>query len=141
MLPKSSLFVQIVTLVFCFSIAFSYPIHGTVVFKSLTEFFLKKNYFKASADPQLYWTINLIRAIVPLLGIVIVINLANYLDKVLAFVGCIAPIVTVFAPTCIHYKLCAKTRMSKAIDLSIISIAVVLLTFVGPITIYTAMIK
>jgi amino acid permease len=132
MLPAVNPFVQMLKIVFCVNLAVSYPIHGTVIMKSLTENILNRNYFEVSADKSMTYTVNFIRALVPLLGLIVTITVCDYLDKVLSIIGCTtSAIMVIFVPTMIHYGLVAKTKFEKGSDITLMSIAVLLLV-IGP---------
>lgn len=83
----------------------------------------------------MYWKVNAMRSTLVLLTVIIVILIADELDKVMAIFGAIFGMTNVLLlPALCHLNLVAETRGQRIFDISIIVFAIVMLIF-GPISI------
>ena len=89
----------------------------------------------AGESVAMYWKVNILRSFLVLVTVIIVIFVAEKLDKVMSIAGAIFGMTNVLLlPTICHLKLSAKTTCSRIFDHCIIIFAIVMLIF-GPFTI------
>ena len=190
MLPAGNIFVQVMKLLFCLNLVFSFPLSIVPTFDTLEALFLGKketntieaeqgasqNHLVAedrssqvdgshemtglqqitehSFDTSVnsihtnasaafgtgesvaqYWKINAMRSLLVLLTVIIVLCVADKLDRVMAVAGAIFGMTNVLLlPALCHLKLTAITKGQKAFDIFIIIFALAMLVF-GPATI------
>ena len=85
----------------------------------------------------MYWFVNASRSLVILITIVVVIYVADHLDRVVSIAGAIFGMTNVLLlPALCHLKLIAETRLQRAFDYSLIVFSISMLIF-GPATIVT----
>ena len=113
MLPPDNTFVQIVKLLYCINLIFSYPITIVPAHQSLQEYILgtsSSGKYGVPEERALVWKVNAIRTCI-LVGIIIItIYVADYLDKVFAIAGAVLGMTNVLLiPSICHLKLIAET--------------------------------
>ena len=82
-----------------------------------------------------YWKVNVLRSLVVLLTVIVVLCVADKLDRVISIAGAIFGMTNVLLlPALCHLKLVAETRTQKVVDILIAVFACFMLVF-GPITI------
>lgn len=177
MLPADNAFVQVMKLLFCINLIFSYPLTIVPTFNTIEALLLGKRetgsmeeeievvnntlaaqydhsqrldedenedrldntenmqaaaQTESSAD---YWKVNVLRSLVVLLSVIVVIFVADKLDKVISIAGAIFGMTNVLLlPSLCHLKLTAETKTQKLLDIFIIVFACFMLVF-GPVTI------
>lgn len=124
MLPAGNVFVQVMKLLYCISLIYSYKVNIVPTFSALESFILgvketKKNEDEISGDERsegqestsLYWKVNILRSSVVCLTVVAVILVANKLDKFYAVSGAVLGMTNVLLlPSICHYRLKAEDR-------------------------------
>jgi proton-coupled amino acid transporter len=119
-------FVSSLIVFFCINLVFTYPLviyPANIILESYMFGHMKKSKKKM-------WLINLYRAGMVLFTVVISLSMGDSLDKFLSLLGAVACTPIAFTlPTLFHYKLCAKTKMEKGIDIFIIVISLIILVF------------
>jgi proton-coupled amino acid transporter len=132
MLPVENVYVQILKLVFCLNLIFSYPLTSACISEGLQSAFF---YEGAEHDPKQYWKVNALRSTVPIAGVIVSITVAKSLDKVISLMGAILGVtIVLMIPAFCHFKLLARTPLQKGIDVTIGLVALTML-FVGPVSI------
>lgn len=132
MLPAGNIWVQVMKMLFCLNLAFSYPLTSAIIFEGLQEFILGEG---AANDRSKKWKVNAIRTGVVVGSVTFSIVVANSLDKVISLLGAILGVTIVLAiPSYCHFKLIAKTKAQKAKDVIIGFVAISMLV-VGPVSI------
>ena len=177
MLPADNRFIQVMKLLFCMNLVFSYPLTIVPTFDTIESICMGKKETgreegdatdteseslqnsqvyamsdvntlnnsnqvdqQASAQPQQesncqYWMINVMRSSVVLITVIIVVLVADKLDRVMSIAGAIFGMINVLLlPAIAHLKLTAKTTCQKVQDVLIMIFAVFMLVF-GPLTI------
>lgn len=125
-MPKDSLLVNVVKILFCINLACSYPLCIYPV-NVIVEGYLFKN---MSHSHLRKWLKNLSRMTFVILGAVMALIFAEHLDKFLSLLGAVlcAPLAITF-PTLFHLKLIAKTKYEKVEDIIIIGISFFIFVF------------
>ena len=139
MLPADNIYVEIMSVLFSINLIFSYPLAIFVTNQTLAAFI-----FSTREDERLgyrnettwhFWKLNILRSGVLLLGIIISVNVADFLDRMISIAGVLLGMSNVlFMPALCHYKLIAETQKDKTIDIGIMCLAVFMIFF-GPFTI------
>ena len=127
MLPSDSVTVIIMKFLFSLNLVCSFPIVIYPTNVALEEWFCKC--FKKDAK-KLYWMQNFSRMCVAISVTLFAVFLADKLDKFLGLIGSLlcAPL-ALFFPALAHYKLLAKTKCDKFIDLGLLIISVAIFFF------------
>ena len=139
MLPANNFIVEIMYVLFCINLVFSYPLIAWPANQTAAYYILGTHeddkLGHAHETLKHYWKTNIIRSGLLLLSILTTIYVASFLDHLISITGILLGMSTVlFLPALCHYKLVAETRLDKAIDSFIICLAVVLFFF-GPVII------
>jgi proton-coupled amino acid transporter len=81
---------------------------------------------------------NIYRASIVAFTVVISLLMGDTLDKFLSLLGAVACTPIAFTlPTLFHYKLCAKTKSERIIDLIIIGVSLFIMVFCSAFTLIT----
>jgi amino acid permease len=125
-MPSDSLIIQIVKLLYCLNLVFSYPLcifpTNLVIDSIIFDDFLK---LEPNTKKRL-WAENVSRAVVCIMGVLLAVFLYDKLDKVIALSGTfLGTTVVLFIPATCHYKLVATSRFhgsnfQKGVDIFII---------------------
>ena len=121
LLPASDIWVQIVKLLFCINLIYSYRICIVPTFNTLETYILgiketnkdedKDGELEAEEDNATYWKVNALRSFVIACTVLIVLVVADYLDKFYALSGAILGMTNVLLlPSICHLKLVSVTR-------------------------------
>ena len=121
MMPADNLIIQIVKILFMINLVFSYPLTIFITNVILEGF----TFHNSKSSPNIRkWLKNLQRSCVLLFGIICAIYLKDVLDQILAISGTILGTTVVMKfPVLCHYKLLAKTKWEKAIDIGMLAIS------------------
>jgi hypothetical protein len=133
MLPPDNWFVQVVKLLYCVNLVFSYPITIVPAHDSFQEWIFGQQYggrFGVREERALYWKVNILRSAI-LLGILLItLYVADILDKVISIAGAILGMTNVLLfPALCHLKLIAETPKEKLFDQSIIVFSCIMIVF------------
>jgi len=132
MLPAGNVSVQVMKLIFCVSLLFSYPLTAKPIFDGLEDFFFKAG---ASSDQTQKWKVNALRSSVVVFTVIFSILVSHALDKVISLLGAILGVtIVLMIPSYCHYKLLAQTTWEKTVDVVIGAVALTML-IVGPVSI------
>ena len=85
---------------------------------------------KDDKSDRTYFKKNISRALVALAAVILGVALASKIDKFLGLMGAVlcAPLAITF-PALVHYKLLARTRTTKIVDITLVIISVFVFTF------------
>lgn len=111
---------------FCINLIFTYPL---VIFPAnqIIEGYL---FGKMPKSKKRQWFKNISRGIMVAFTVVIAILLGTSLDKFLALLGALGCTPISFTlPTLFHYKLVAKTKKEKYIDIALIVVSLIITVF------------
>ena len=140
MLPADDEFVQVVKLLYCINLVFSFPIAIVPAQQVIQEYVLgtsSSGKYGVAEDRALVWKVNTIRTLILLCIIIITIYVADYLDKVFAIAGAVLGMTNVLLiPSLCHLILIAETKCQRIIDYMLIGFACVMIV-VGPLTVIT----
>lgn len=96
---------------------------------------INTNRTNSGESVAMYWKVNVLRSLMVLCTVIIVIFVADKLDKVMSVAGAIFGMTNVLLlPGICHLKLSAETKFQKTFDICIIIFAILMLA-VGPFTI------
>lgn len=130
----NDVFMMVVKVLFCLNMFFSYPL---IIFPAnmVIESYLYAGWEKTRKRQMMK---NLNRSILVLFTIVVSIAMAKQLDKFLAILGAIGCTPIAFTlPTLFHYKLLAKTKREKYIDISVIVFSLIIMVFCTAFGVYS----
>ena len=157
MLPAGNVFVQVMKLLYCVNLVYSYRINIVPTFTTLEVYLLgvketnkdeeeeseeegqnsqrSTNNGVVQEDKAQIWKVNLVRSLVVLITVIVVIFVAKKLDKFYAISGAVLGMTNVLLlPTIIHMKLAAVSTCQKILNGFLISLAFMMIVFL-PITI------
>jgi proton-coupled amino acid transporter len=114
MLPADNKFVQLMKLLFCINLVFSYPMTNAITHTVAQEFVFGTSYGGRADRPDEkvhYWKVNILRSLILCFSLCVTVCVADQLDHVLAIAGAILGMTNVLLiPSICHYKLLAETR-------------------------------
>jgi amino acid permease len=138
MLPADNVWVQVMKLVFCVNLVFSYPLTVTPAWHAGQELFFgtKENENERYVESRvLYWSINMFRSALLGLTLLVTLYVSDSLDKVISVAGAVFGMTNVLLiPSLCHYILLADSKWQKGCDIAIMVFAGFMLVF-GPATI------
>lgn len=128
-MPADNPIIQVVKLLFILNLVFSYPLTIFITNVILESFTFRS--FKKSTTLR-KWLKNAQRSLILLLGIICAIYLKDSLDKILALSGTLLGTTCVMKfPVICHYRLLAKTKWDKAVDISLFMISLIVMLFIS----------
>ena len=122
MLPADNYIVIALKLIFCINMVFSYIIHIKPC-----NMIIEAWVFKPTDN---MWLINASRFFVCLLGAMGAVLVADKLDKFFGLLGALlcAPVAFI-VPACLHYKMLAKSKAEKRVDILLVVLSFSILVF------------
>lgn len=130
----NKVFISILRILFSINLFFTYPL---VIFPAnmIIESYIFKNMVKSR---KRQWLKNLYRTGMVAFTVVLALSLGNSLNEFLSLLGSLACTPIAFTlPALFHYKLCAKSKRDKAIDIVIIVVSVFIFFFCSAFNLYS----
>ena len=126
-MPSDDLVIQVVKVLYCFNIVFSYPITIYPTNVILDTILFDQIFNIDEGSKKRYYFENLLRVVVLIIGIVLAVFFYDQLDKIMALGGTIlGTTVVLFTPAACHYKI---VQSSPKIDIFITIYALIVLVF------------
>jgi proton-coupled amino acid transporter len=125
-LPPGNAFASVIKVLFCINLVFTYPL---VLYPAniIIEGYLFGHMPKSK---KRQWSKNVYRGLMVAFTIVVAVLLGESLDKFLALLGAVGCTPIAFTlPAFFHYKLVAKTKKEKNIDIALIVISLLIMIF------------
>ena len=131
-MPSDSVVIQIIKLLYCFNLVFSYPLTifptNLVIDSILFDDILK---LEENSKVRL-WAENFSRGVVCLIGVLLAVFLYDKLDKVIALSGTfLGTTVVLFIPATCHFKLVASSRFHGSNFQKIVDLFIIIYAFVA----------
>ena len=127
MMPADNPIIQVVKILFMINLVFSYPLTIFITNLILEGFTFKR---MKQNTPTRKWLKNFQRSLVLGTGIVCAMYLRDSLDRIFALSGTLLGTTVVMAvPAICHYKLLAKTKGEKILDVALVVVAMNVMVF------------